>query len=298
MPERLNPTPPELLVPTDIGIIGYGIVGQALAYGFNQSSQGRDRIRHFDIDPKKDGLPLDEVVSKSEIVFICLPTPMKSDESGIDLSIIDRNIETITPQTDDTDKLVVIKSTVIPGTTNRYIKEYQRTRLAFNPEFLTEAHYMDDFMSADRTIIGADNDLTARRLGVLYSSHFPNSEIFFTDPTSAEMVKISANALLASRVTMANVLYDLCGALGIEWDAVKDMISADPRIGSSHLDVTSLRGWGGKCFPKDWVNLMGQCRELGVDAKVLEVIWRDNKKRRKKHDWEEIPFAVSSDKDS
>src|SRR5260221_1706365 len=292
MAERpLKSTPSELLVPADIGIIGYGIVGQALAYGFNQTSAGRDRILYY--DKFKDNSPLVEVVDRSEFIFIALPTPMKADESGIDLDIINENVAQIADQTAKTDKIVVIKSTVVPGTTAGYETQYPDTTFAFNPEFLTEAHYLQDFLNADRTVIGASNDLTRRRLGVLYASRFPNSQIIFTYPTSAEMVKLAANALLASKVTMANIFEDLCTKLGLEWDEVRRMVATDPRIGPSHLAVTRDRGWGGKCFPKDWVNLMGLARGLEVDVTVLEAIWGDNKARRAVHDWQEIPFAVS-----
>ncbi len=284
---------PELLVPASIGIIGYGIVGQALAHGFKEASRGRDRILYYD-KYKPVGQSLQTVVGQSEFIFITLPTPMRGDESGIDLSIIDENIAEITPMTDKTGKIVVIKSTVVPGTTRQYTHQYPSTLFAFNPEFLTEANYLEDFMKADRTIIGAYNDLTHRRLADLYINRFPHSRLFLTDPTSAEMVKIAANLLLASRVTMANIFHDACIKLGVEWGEVQDMVATDPRIGSSHLDVTSSRGWGGKCFPKDWVNFKGICENSDLDISVLKAIWEDNKKRRLVHDWNEIPFAVST----
>ncbi|MBI2330297.1 nucleotide sugar dehydrogenase [Candidatus Daviesbacteria bacterium] len=276
-----------------LGIIGYGIVGQALAYGFSQPEiKDEYEIRHY--DKYKDTETLEDVVTKSEFIFICLPTPMKEDESGIDLSIIDDSIAQISKYTDNTDKIIVIKSTVIPGTTARFEKEYPKTNFAFNPEFLTEANYLEDFVNADRNIIGANNDLTSRRVIALYRQRFPTTKIFQTDSTSAEMVKYMSNAFLAMKVIFANEMYAICQALGIKYEEVKSMVAGDHRIFDSHLDVTTARGFGGKCFPKDIVALIGRAKDLKIEPKLLETVWDINKKIRTVRDWEEIPFAVTS----
>jgi UDPglucose 6-dehydrogenase len=286
----------DLFIPATLGIIGYGIVGQALAYGFEQKSGGKDSIVFY--DKFKDSLPLEEVVKQSEFIFICLPTPMKADESGIDLSIIDDSIKKVVKITDKTDKIVVIKSTVVPGTTASFETLYPNTHFAFNPEFLTEANYLHDFVNADRTVIGANNDLVKRRVASLYRARFPESTIYLTDPTSAETVKYFANNFLATKVAFANMMYDFCEAKGINYDEVKNMATADPRIGLSHLGVTTERGFGMKCFPKDMVALLGEARRIGADFSVLESIWDYNKRIRKVHDWKEIPFAVGKSKKS
>lgn len=282
--------------PPKLGIIGYGFVGQAVSYGFGDSAKSLNtQILWYD-KYKEDTLPLKEVIDRSEFIFICLPTPMREDESGIDLGIIDEMMGEITKFTDNTDKIIVIKSTVVPGTTMRYAKKYPKSNFAFNPEFLTEANYLEDFVNADRTVIGATNDLVSRRVVVLYRQRFPKQKIFQTDPTTAEMVKYMANAYLAMKVLFANEIFDICTALGIKYEEVKEMVVADRRIYNSHLDVTTARGFGGKCFPKDMVALIGRAKELKVDTKLLDTIWEKNKKIRTVKDWEEIPFAVSAKK--
>lgn len=273
-----------------IGIIGYGIVGQALANGFS-----KDEIRFY--DKYKDSETLEKVVKGSEFIFITLPSPMFADESGIDLSIIDENISKIAPLASGTDKIIVIKSTVTPGTILNYEKKYPKVLFAFNPEFLREEHFMEDFLHPDRTIIGANNDLVSRRLLVLYKTRFPNVPIFQTDPTTAEMVKYMANAYLAMKVIFANQMHDLCQALGIKYEEVKKLMTADSRIEDTHLDVTTERGFGKKCFPKDIVALIGLAKQKGIDLSLLEKTWEINKKIRKVHDWEEIPFATSGKKE-
>ncbi len=281
----------ELIVPINIGIIGYGFVGQAVANGFNVASGGRDTIRFY--DKYKDTQSLEEVIEKSEFIFICLPTPMEDDESGIDLSIIETMMKEVTRLTDNTDKIVIIKSTVIPGTTASLQKKYPKSQFAFSPEFLTEANFLEDFIKADRTVIGTSTDLASRRLTVIFRQRFPITQIYQTDPTSAETVKYFANAYLSMKVTFANFFYDYCQKIGIKYEEVKRMAAADKRIGDTHLDVTTMRGFGGKCFPKDLVALMGEFRKNKVDVSLFEAIWEYNKKVRVVHDWKEIPFATS-----
>lgn len=276
-----------------LGIIGYGIVGQALAYGFSQPEIKDDyEIRFY--DKYKETETLEDVVTKSEFIFICLPTPMKEDESGIDLSIIEEMVGEITKYTGGTDKIIVIKSTVAPGTTASLEKKYPKSNFAMNPEFLTEANYLEDFIKADRNVVGANNDLISRRVVTLYKQRFPKTKIFQTDTTTAEMVKYMANAFLATKVIFANEMFALCQALGIKYEEVKKLVTADHRIFDSHLDVTTAKGFGGKCFPKDIVALIGRAKELKIEPKLLETVWSINKKIRTVNDWEEIPFAVSN----
>ena len=287
-----NSNTTNLINPASLGIIGYGIVGQAVAYGFSQPEvKDKYQIKYY--DKFKDSTLLEEVIKDSEFIFICLPTPMKSDESGIDLSIIEDMMEEVTPLTDNTDKIIVLKSTVIPGTTAKFEKKYPKSNFAFNPEFLREASYLEDFINADRTVVGTSNDLVSRRVVSLYKQRFPKTPVFQTDPTTAEMVKYMANTYLAMKVIFANQMYDLCQALGIKYEEVKSMVTADKRIFDSHLDITTQRGFGGKCFPKDTVALLGLARDLKVDLSLIEKMWELNKKIRKVHDWEEIPFVKS-----
>lgn len=284
----------ELLIPVNIGIIGYGFVGQAVANGFNVASSGKDTIRFY--DKYKESESLEDVIKKSEFIFVCLPTPMKDDESGIDLSIINEMAQEFTKYSDNTDKIVIIKSTVTPGTTVSLEKKYPKTKFAFNPEFLTEANFFQDFLNADRTVIGANNDLVSRSVAVIYRQRFSKTTIYQTDPTTAELVKYFANAFLSLKVTFANFFYDYCQKIGVKYEEVKKMAASDKRIIDAHLEVTTQKGFGGKCFPKDLVAIMGEFKKAGVDYSLLETMWKYNKKIRKVHDWQEIPFAVSSSK--
>jgi UDPglucose 6-dehydrogenase len=269
-----------------IGIVGYGIVGQAVEYGFKSE-------KIFIYDKYKNYLSLEEVCKNSEFIFICVPTPILEDGSGIDLSIVEENVDAIAKYIEGTDKIIVIKSTSVPGTTSRMAKKYPKVNFAFNPEFLTEANFLEDFVNSDRCVIGAFDDLTSRRLVSLYKKHFPKMPIYQSDPTTAEMVKYMANCYLATKVIFANEMFDLCEKLGIKYEEVKKLTVADHRIYDSHLDVTTMRGFGGKCFPKDMMALIGLADKLGVETELLDTAWKKNLKIRKVKDWEEIPFAVT-----
>jgi UDPglucose 6-dehydrogenase len=278
-----------------IGIIGWGVVGQAVGKGFETKGH---KIFWYD-KYKKGPFHLDEVVKKSEFIFLCLPTPMFSDESGIDLSVMDQVVSQVAPKISNTNKVLIVKSTVVPGTTLKYKKRYPNVNLAMNPEFLTEANALGDFLKPDRTVIGAFSRGVAGRLASLYQDLYgPDSKVFITDPTTAEMVKYMSNALLATKVIFANEMYDLCTALGIKYEEVKEMVVADTRIGPTHLDVTTLRGFGGKCFPKDMVALIGFAKEKKIDHSLLSTVWKKNLKIRQVYDWEDIEGAVNDKKSS
>lgn len=269
-----------------IGIIGYGIVGQAVQYGFSN-----EEIHIY--DKYKESETLKETIENSDYIFVCLPTPIKTEQLGIDLSILNSNIKEIASLIKGTDKIIIIKSTVVPGTTKKYSQKYPKCLFCFNPEFLTERAFLQDFINTDRVIIGAEDDLVFRRVSALYQKIMPKVSIFQTDPTTAEMVKYMANCFLATKVIFANEMYEICQKLGVKYEEVKKMVVADSRIFDSHLEVTTLRGFGGKCFPKDLLALKALAKKKGVDVKILDAVWSKNLKIRKVYDWEKIPFTVS-----
>lgn len=279
---------------SNIGIIGWGVVGQAVGQGFAQNKN--NRILWYD-KFKKGSHSLEKVINHSEFIFLCLPTPMFADQSGIDLSIMNQMVAKIAPKVSGTEKIIIIKSTVIPGTTLKYSQKYPKVNFAMNPEFLTDAHAFEDFLAPDRTIIGALNKKIASRIARLYQAlYHSKSRIFLTDPTSAEIVKYACNAFLATKVIFANEISDLSTIMGVKYDDVKKMIIADTRIGPTHLDVTADRGFGGKCFPKDLVALLNFAKKKNVDFTLLEKVWQKNLKIRKVRDWETINGAVSKNK--
>ncbi len=278
-----------------LGIIGYGYVGRSVEYGFVEYDRQRGhqpKHKALIYDKYKEHDKLADLLRESEIIFACLPTPYDENNLHIDLSIYDQCMAEICPQIAGQGKIVVIKSTVVPGTTRRYARQYPEVPFAMNPEFLTEANYLQDFINTDRIVIGADNDWVAQRVIDLYRSCFPASTIVSMSTAAAEIVKYQSNILLAAKVALANVFYDLCQSEGVNYADVKKAVALDKRIGPSHLDITTERGFGGKCFPKDLGALIGRCRELKVDSRVLEEIHAYNLRIRKVRDWQEIAGAT------
>jgi len=285
------------ITPAKLGIIGYGFVGEATAHSFNKRSNGIDNILHHDIDSSKGGYPLREVIDRSDYIFISIPTPMREDINGnwlgIDLSIVEDTINNVTQLTDYTKKIVIIRSTVAPGTTQRFEEEYPMTNFSFNPEFLKEATYLEDALKPDRIVLGSNNSDVGCSIFRLYQERFREVPIYQVGTTEAEIAKYHANVFLATKVAIANLFYDLCQSSGANYEAVKEVVGADPRIGKSHLSVTEERGFGGKCFPKDMAAIMGEFRDRGLNYSLLAAIWGYNLRVREIQDWKSIPGAVT-----
>jgi len=275
---------------SNIGIIGYGFVGQAVEYGFKGEG---NNIKWYDKYKPSDSL--NSVVDFAEFIFICLPTPISESTGRIDLSIINENIEEIAKYSKGTDKVIILKSTIVPGTTRNYAKKYPGCRFCFNPEFLTEANYLEDFVNADRHVIGADDDHTRRKVINLHKDKFPKTQIIATDLSTAEMIKYMANADLTTQVMVSNFFYELSQKLGVAYNVVRDAVELDPRIGTHHKvpGPDGDFGFGGKCFPKDLLAIMGCAEDNNIDVSVLKAVWEANLEVRKLKNWEDIPWAKS-----
>lgn len=287
----------------DIGIVGYGIVGMAVAEGFRlRGNKNYDHTVRF-YDKYKDSDSLEDVAHNSEYIFVCLPTPFKGNDPqhwSIDLSIMDANIDSLAQHVEGTDKIITIKSTVVPGTTRAYSEQYLGCNFAFNPEFLREATYIEDFIKADHHVIGADVHQVGRRLMHLYKEQFPHVPVHATDTMTAEAVKYFKNMWLSINVMYANEWKKYADAKGMSYDEVMRISAEDSRIPShdiNHLKVTSSRGFGGKCFPKDMVALLGDARDNGISMPMVQSAWEENLEIRKLHDWLDIPWAKTEDKE-
>ena len=241
-----------------IGVIGAGVVGGAVRAYF----EGRDdEVAVF--DPPK-GYTDAAALDRTDVVFVCVPTPYTRGV-GFDDGHLLKAVSAIRG-----DKSVVIKSTVLPGTTDILQERYPRHRFIFNPEFLREASAYDDFVRPDRQVIGctdASRGDAERLLAMLPRAPF---ELICT-AREAEMAKYVANSFLAVKVMFANEAFDLCEALRIDYGAIRAIVSADERIGGSHMEIfdSGYRGYGGKCLPKDSKALLDLARIAGVDMHVL-----------------------------
>ena len=279
-----------------IGIIGWGVVGQATGDGFAKNKSNKV---YWSDKYKKGPHSLSEVLEESEFIFVSVPTPIYSDYSGLDMTIVDSVVDEIAPKLEGTDKVLVIKSTVLPGATAAYAKKYPKVNFAMNPEFLTQRNAKKDFLNPSRTVIGAKDEKVAERLKKLHQTILAKEQKYFlTDTTTAELAKYMSNIMLAAKVLLANEFYALAEKLDVKYPKVREIVEADSRIGT-HLSAPGSDGdlgFGGACFPKDTVGLLGLGRDLNVDLSALEAIWEKNLKIRKNRDWEKMPGAFSKKK--
>lgn len=277
-----------------VGIIGYGFVGKATGNGFSKSS--KNKVIWYDRHNEK-GFTVDEVIEKSEFIFISVPTPMFSDYSGMDMSIVEEVASNVARKISGTEKIIIIKSTVLPGTTAKLAKKFPKVNFAMNPEFLTQNNANYDFLHPTRTVLGVGSKKVGDRLKKLFQTILPKSHPFFiVDTTQAELIKYMSNLILASKVLLANEFYLLSEKIKIDYKDVYKAVEADPRIGT-HLRVPGPDGdggFGGACFPKDMIGLLGFAKSKKIDMSALEAIWKKNIKIRKNRDWEHMPQAFTS----
>ena len=267
-----------------IGIIGQGFVGTAVREGLKDYHT----VNTFDLVKECTCDSISDLVNKSTYIFVCVPTPMKKDGS-CDTSIVESVVEEINTVS-MIDKIVIIKSTVTPGTTERLNKKYTNCKIVFNPEFLTEANFIEDFKNQDRIIIGGPRPASTKVRQLFYKV-FPKAHIIKTSPTIAEMVKYTTNTFLATKVSFANEIKMICDKIDVDYDKVIEYATHDDRLGYSHWSVPGPdghNGFGGSCFPKDINALLDVCRQLGVPATTLFGAWQTNLKVRPEKDWEEL----------
>ena len=254
-----------------LGICGVGMVGGALRKYFENKG-----IKPFLYDKGKNLGSLEEV-NQVEIIFICVPTPFNKDK-GFDLSFVEEACSNI-----EGEKIVVIKSTVLPGTTEKLQKKYPQHKFLFNPEFLTELTADQDMNYPDRQIVGYTKqsyNVAGDIMQILPLAPFEK----ILPATEAELVKYFGNTWFSTKVVFANEFYDLCEKLGTDYNRIMEAAAADKRIGRSHLEVVhkNYRGYGGKCLPKDIRALIQFANHLGIDLNLLKMVEEINNKLMKK----------------
>lgn len=222
---------------------------------------------------------LAEILPLVDIIFIAVGTPPQADGSA-NLSAVYKVAEQIGASLEK-HKLIVVKSTVPPGTTDlvRSIIEeklYERRvkttfDVASNPEFLKEGSAVADFMKPDRVIVGVNTDFAKEVMTQLYRPMLLNNfRVIFMDIISAELTKYASNAMLATRISFMNDIASLSERLGADIECIRQGVGSDSRIGNKFLYAGC--GYGGSCFPKDVKALIATGRELGHPLRVLEAV--------------------------
>lgn len=266
-----------------VGIVGLGQVGETLQYGFRRI--GHEIFAH-DV---RLGTRIGDVLG-TQICFVCVPTESRPD-GECDVSVVEdvcSQLHALVYQ-----GLVVIKSTVTPGTTERLSRELSGLQLAFCPEFLRERSRYSDFVeNHDVCIVGADSYM---KFDIVRAAHrsIPK-EFAHVTPTEAELCKYFANCFNALRITFANEMHDVCEAAGADYQSVKSAIVKRKSIGDSYLDSSKqFRAFGGRCLPKDTEALSKFAQRIGVETTLLNTVIRENKRNLKIERWGRKPDAAA-----
>lgn len=265
-----------------IGIIGQGFVGNAIYQKFRSFYN----VKTYDLDESKCNSTEEEVFN-CEVVFVCLPTPMRED--GSCATFIVENTLAALNANNKTD-VVVIKSTVIPGSVEKWNNKYGNIQIIHNPEFLTERNAVQEFNNQNRIVLGGPRPATTK-MKQIYSKVFPKAHIIKTGSTHAEMVKYFTNTFLATKVSFANEMYQICEKLDLDYDKVVEYATLDSRLGDSHWAVPGPDGdfgYGGHCFPKDLAALIKLSEELKVDSTMIKATQTKNNEVRNSRDWENM----------
>ena len=278
---------------SDIGIIGNGFVGSAVAYGFRNQ-----KPLIYDINPEASTHSFDEVANCKHL-FICLPTPMVSEFGGeANTTIVEECFQKINK---NQEQVIILKSTVPVGTTKKLAEKHGIINLVHCPEFLTAVNAKYDFVNAERTVIGSPH----YRSGVvekysemakgLFVDVFSDTPVFTMSSCESELVKYTANCFLATKVGFFNMIFAFAKNMNLDYHRVLEAVLSDPRIGDSHSKVPGPDGdlgFGGTCFPKDINALIKTLEKNNISPSILQSVWEDNMNYRTNWDWSKNESAV------
>ena len=282
-----------------IGIIGRGFVGSAVEFGFSPNTGCDAEVRVYDKDPSKSLNTLQEVVTHSDIIFLSVPTPSNSDGS-MNLDIVDSVLNDINEIYIENeycpDNVILLRSTVTPGTTRNLQSRYPNLKLVFNPEFLTERSAKFDFINQSRFILGCgDSDLEmyqTEEVADLFRDRFGESiSIIQTNFETAELIKYMNNCFFATKISFLNEMYQVAEKSGVDWEMALDGFVRDGRVGHSHMNIPGPDGkfgFGGSCFPKDIQAIINYGESLDLNMNTLKGVWNTNLEVRPDKDWENL----------
>ena len=249
-----------------IGIIGKGFVGNAISIGFE--TQGHEILVH----DTKLNTKIEDVL-EAELLYVCVPTP-SSDDDACDISIVESVLVELSEL--NYNGAVCVKSTIVPGTTQKFKHQFSNLNISFVPEFLREKTAVEDFIHNNNVLVIGSNDEEV--IDMVKESHgvLPTHTITMT-PTEAELTKYFSNTYKAMRVTFANAFYNLCQSMGSDYDKVRDGFLFHG-IGDGHYLKVNKKfgGYGGTCLPKDSKALSKLVDELGLPMEIFRVIVSDN----------------------
>lgn len=272
-----------------IGIVGYGYVGQGMHRMFDDWVTAiysphltQEGILKLNDNPRPEIGLEKESFKDVELAVISVPTAMK--ESGqCDTSIVDETVEWLH---NIGVKLVLIKSTVEPGTTMRLQEKYHDISIVFSPEYMGEGKYFTppwmypdpmNPISHGFMVVGGGKEASEQIAQIFIRKMGPHTKFVFLSSKQAEIVKYWENIWGAMKVIFSNHMYDCIKALGEEYHKVREGWAADPRVERMHTAVfEKARGFSGKCYPKDLSGFIYAVEQAGFNPVLLKMIWNLN----------------------
>ena len=235
-----------MILKQKIGVVGNGFVGGAVKFGFSPQVGCDAEVRVYDKNPDKSTHSLEETVNKSDFIFLSVPTPANEDGSS-NIDIITRALEDINEVHDGKDNAILIRSTVIPGTTWAVQTKYPNLNILFNPEFLTERSANFDFINQSRFIVGNSGKqmsaMKSEQFVELIKDRFGDCvAVMETSCETAELIKYMNNCFFATKVSFMNEMYQIAEKIDANWDEAVSGFVADGRIGHTHLGVPGHDG--------------------------------------------------------
>ena len=278
-----------------IGIIGRGFVGSAVEFGFSPNTGCDTEVRVYDKDPSKSLNSLEDTINNSDIIFLSVPTPSNKDGS-MNLDIVRQVLSDISEVSKNKNGIILLRSTVIPGTTRKLQLEFDNLNLIFNPEFLTERSAKFDFINQPRFILGCGDTVMDRycseQVAELFRDRFGESiPVVETNYETAELIKYMNNCYFATKVSFLNEMYQISQKSGVDWETAIDGFVRDGRVGHSHMNVPGPDGkfgFGGSCFPKDIRAIINYGESLDLNMNTLKGVWNTNLEVRPEKDWENL----------
>tara|TARA_B100000900_G_scaffold413614_1_gene438029 strand:- start:314 stop:1195 length:882 start_codon:yes stop_codon:yes gene_type:complete len=293
-----------MILKQKIGVVGNGFVGGAVKFGFSPQVGCDAEVRVYDKNPNKSTHTLEETVNKSDFIFLSVPTPANEDGS-INLDILEGALNDISKVHEGRENAILIRSTVIPGTTWALQTKYPQLNILFNPEFLTERSANFDFINQSRFVVGNNgkmgNLMQSESFVKLIKDRFGDCvAIMETSYETAELIKYMNNCFFATKVSFMNEMYQIAEKIDANWDEAVSGFVSDGRIGHSHMNVPGPDGkfgFGGSCFPKDIQAMIDFAEMFGLNPSVLKGAWEKNLEVRSEQDWKELKGrAVTDDK--
>ena len=241
----------------NVGIVGYGIVGQATAHLFESAAV---------YDPPK-GYADPSILAGCGVLFVCVPTPTLPD-GRCDVSILYGAIEDIARHLNK-DQVVAVRSTVPPGTTRQLQEAFAQAHFAANPEFLRAHRAIEDMLRPSRVVIGADSVHSRQMLLNTYRSRLGERVPYVvTDSVTAEFIKYATNCFLATKILYGRVIRKAAQRLGADYEKVVRSLALDPRVGAG--EEWRLEGLRDECLPKDLTVFVGLLRRWRTERRLLE----------------------------